>query len=99
MRAKHLIYRRRSPGATVLSLTPERASKGNREEKRGETKSYGVIHYRGREEALNAPMTHHQCLNIHAEELGTMEALSYSLCFCKKKHTTVPLRWNINSSH
>lgn len=52
-----------------------------------------------REEALNTPMIHRQCLNIHAEESGTMEALSYSLCFCKKKHTIVPLRWNINSSH
>lgn len=50
----------------------------------------------GKEEPLNTPMIHHQPLNIHAEELGTMEALSYSLCFCKKRHTTVPLRWNIN---
>ncbi len=38
------------------------------------------------EEALNTPMIHHQRLNIHAEESGTVEALSYSLCFCKKKH-------------
>lgn len=53
----------------------------------------------GGEEALNTPMTRRQSLNIHAEELGTMEALSYSLCFCKKKHIIVPLRWNINSSH
>lgn len=53
----------------------------------------------GGEEALNTPMIQHQRLNIHAEESGTMEVLSYSLCFCKKKHTIVPLRWNINSFH
>lgn len=44
-----------------------------------------------REEALHPPIERHQYLNIHADGSGTMEALSYSLCFCKKRHTIVPL--------
>lgn len=43
--------------------------------------------------------THDPDLNIHAEESGTVEVLSYSLHLCKKKHIIVPLQWNINSFH
>jgi hypothetical protein len=28
-----------------------------------------------------------------------VEVLSYSLSFCKKKYTVIPMRWNINSCH
>lgn len=52
-----------------------------------------------REDALNPPIERHQRLNIHADRSGTMEAFSYSLCFCKKRRTIVPSWWNINASY
>lgn len=65
----------------------------------GRYKMLGFDPQSGSKEALENSIMLFQCLNIHADESATSEALGYSLCFCKKKHTIVPLQLNINTSY